>query len=117
MAFKFVETTPEVTRGRGATSTVFTDDEVAELRDNPSMWGLVAEDTDKSQKFINWVKRQNGKDENEKPNEGPWRVRTSVHRNKSGEPHIVKGKTKEGKDKETRFVDVYVSYDPEGKAK
>lgn len=116
MGFKFVEKAPGAARGVSAQAP-FSDNEIAELEAHPGLWALVAEDTDKPQRYQNWVRRTNGTDDDDKPNNGPWRVRTTIHINEDGEKHVVKGKTQSGTDKETRFVDVYVSYDPEGKAK
>lgn len=98
MAIKFVDEKP----GKGSGTNIMTDEVVSELKDNPNKWGLVQENVRTAQSVATWVKK----------NEGFSYTATNSGkqaRDKNGKPVP----DKDGK--QVNGVDVYVSYNPEGK--
>lgn len=98
---KFVEELPAgVNAPASKPETVFTDEVVEELKDNPGKWAHIPDVTPQS--AAAWLKRINGVDSDKKANPGPFHYR-SVSTGKTY-------KTKAGSDR--ALSDVYVSYKP-----
>jgi hypothetical protein len=97
MGLKFVDDLPA--RTRAASSKVMTDEAIAELKDNPGKWALIQEKVNSAQTVANFV--------NKPENKEAWVYQTRTVETK-------KGKTKDGKEKTDRIINVYVAYDPEG---
>jgi hypothetical protein len=100
MGLKFVDALPPRTRSGG--SSVFTPEVIAELKDNPGKWALIQEKVSSAQTVANFV--------NKPENKEAWVYQTRTVETK-------KSKTKGGKEKTDRIINVYVAYDPEGTLK
>lgn len=74
---KFVDELPKSTRTGGGRASVFTDEVIAELKDNPNKWAEIETSTSTAAKFVKankgfeYVTRTVGKKKNSKGNEVP----------------------------------------------
>lgn len=104
MALEFMDEKPKSTRGGGGgrSHKYMTEEVVAELQENPNKWGAVAKGVPSGQSVAQWIDKQNGRDKNNKKNDGPWQYTAIAN----GE----KVKNRDGKD--VPAYDVWVSYTP-----
>lgn len=91
--------------GPGKTATpAVTDEDMAELKNNPGKWALAAEGVTTAQKFAKWKAANNPADKNGKTEKYPWEYTARDT-----------GKTKKNRNGvDAATYDVYVRYNPEG---